>query len=168
MKKGEVYVLRLKRTSDGFVMYYLGQYQPHALCVLTNNENDPVYTKQYFSKKYNCDTKNIIFRIEDSPFAVQKIGEILDYKSGDDFDNIESDSVAIENALYYNQKSTSFNDTVTITTKMIPFLDVYEKVTYRKKQEQVEKEYVIQTISHNMDEMKSTITMYRFYPLYYV
>lgn len=167
LQKDEVYVLRLKRTTDGFVAYYLGQYQPHAICVLTNNANDSVYTKEYFSSKYNCDLKNIVFRIEDSPFAVQKIGEVLDCKSGGDFDNIESDIIAVENAVYYNRKSTSSNDVVTITTKMIPFLDVYEKVTYRKRQELTEYEYIIKSINHNMDEMTSTITMYRFYPLYY-
>lgn len=168
LKKDEVYVMKVKYTSNGFVAYYLGQYQPHAICVLTNNENDPVYTKQYFATKYNCDVRNVVFRVENSPFVVQKIGEVLDHKSEGDFDNIESDVVAVENAIYYNRKATTFNDTVTIKTKMIPFLDVYEKVTYKRKQELEENEYVIQSISHDLEEMTSTITMYRFYPLYYV
>lgn len=167
MDANEVYVIKIKKVSGRFVAYYLGQYQPHALCVLTNNTCDPIYTKQYFAEKYNCDVKNVVFRVEDSPFAIQKIGEVLDYKAGGDFENIESDSVAIENAIYYNRQSTSFNDVITITTKMIPFLDVNEKVSYCKKQEQKTLEYIIKSISHNLESMTTTITMYRFYPLYY-
>ena len=167
IQKDNVYVIKIRKVDHNFVAYYLGQYQPHAICVLTNNADDPVYTKQYFADKYNCNVKNIVFRVEDSPFAIQKIGEILDYKSGNEFDNIESDSVAQENAIYYNRKSTTFNDTVTITTHLIPFIDVYIKATYQRKQEQEPKEYIIKSVSHNLDSMSSTITMYRFYPLYY-
>lgn len=168
LKSDEIYVLKIKKINQEYVAYYLGQFQPHALCVLSNDEDDSYYTKKYFAEKYNCDEKNIVLRIEkDSPFSVQKIGEVLDYKSGDEFDNIESDSVAQENALYYNKTSTTFNDVVTITTKMIPFLDVYQKITYKRADEQEENEYVIKSINNDLNNMTSTITMYRFYPLYY-
>lgn len=166
MLKDEVYVIKLRKVDGNYVAYYLGQYQPHAICVLTNNANDAQYTKQYFAEKYNCFVNNVVFRIENSPFSIQKIGEILDYKAGSDFDNIESDSVAQENAIYQNKKSTTCNDTLTITTKLIPWLDVYAKVTYKRKQELEERTYIIKTINHDLDGMKTTITMYRFYPLY--
>lgn len=166
--KDNTYVVKLKKEHGEFVAYYLGQYQPHAICVLTSDENDEYYTKEYFSTKYNCNIKNIVFRVEDSPFTIQKIGEVLDYKTGDEFENIESDSIAIENAIYYNRKSTSINDTVSITTKvMIPFLDVNTKVSYKKHQGDDELEYIIKSVNHNLDSMSTTITMYRFYPLYY-
>ena len=78
-----------------------------------------------------------------------------------------SDSVALENAIYYNRKSTTINDTVTITTKMIPFLDVNLKVEYKKQQDNEVKQYVIKSISNDTESYTSSITMYRFYPLYY-
>ena len=161
--------MKIKKKDDVYIAYFLGQYQPHAICVLTNDENDSYYTKKYFAEKYNCDEKNVMLRVEkDSPFVVQKIGEVLDYKSGNDFDNIESDSVALQNALYYNRLSTTFNDIVTIKTRMIVFLDVYSKVSYQRKQEQKINEYIIKSVQHDLDGMTSTITMYRYYPLYFV
>lgn len=168
---GKTYVFQIKKNNGEYVAYYLGQYQPHALCVLTSNASDGVYTKAYFANKYNCNESNIVFRVEeDSPFTVQKLGEILDVKSGDEFENILSDSVAMENAIYYNKKASSINDTVTITTKMIPFLDVNMKVEYKKQQEDKLNYYIIKSISNDAsaEALLSHITMCRFYPLYYI
>lgn len=164
---GETYVLLIKKIQDEYVAYYLGQYQPHAICILTNNEHDAKYTKSYFAQKYNCKERNVILRVEsDSPFSVQKIGEILDSRSGEEFENILSDSVARENAVYFNKKASTLKDTVTITVKMIPFLDVNTKIQYQKQQDDRIHEYIIKEINHNTESNTTTITMYRFYPLY--
>ncbi len=166
---GKACVIRIKYVNGSFAAFYLGRYQPHALCVLTGRDDDPNYTKAYFSQKYNCDESNIVFRVEPySPFTVQKLGELLDVKSGGVFDNINSDSAAVQNAVYYNQKSSSFNDTVTIRTKMIPFLDVNRKVEYKKQQDNEIHPYVVKFVEHHTDSFTSTIVMYRFYPLYYL
>lgn len=166
---GQTYVLQLRYVDGAFVAYFLGQYQPHALCVLTNNANDTTYTKEYFAKKYNCKKNNIVLRVEEnSPFAVQKLGEILDVKYGEEYDNIISDSVALENAIYQNRKSSSMNETITIHTKMIPFLDVNEKIEYRKQQDNDVDYYITKSITNNTDSHTSTITMCKFYPLYYI
>lgn len=164
----ETYVVRIKKVDGTYVAYFLGQYQPHALCVLTASENDPVYTKEYFSKRYNVEEKDITFRIEpESPFTIQKIGIVLDVKMGNEFDNILSSSVATENAIYQNKISSSMHDIVTITTVMMPFLDINIKVSYKKQQDEEVKEYIIKNIENNIDSCTSTITMYRFYPLYF-
>lgn len=165
----KTYIVQLKNTGGSLAAYYLGQYQPHALCVLTDNAADPKYTKTYFSRKYNCPEDNIVLRVEEgSPFAVQKLGEILDVKYGDEFENILSDSVALETAVYYNRKSSSRNDTITISTKMIPFLDVNEKIEYRKQQNDKPDYYIVRSITNNTDSKTSTVTMSRFYPLYHI
>lgn len=169
LESGKTYVFQIKKINSKYVAYYFGQYQPHALCVLTNNENDNKYTKAYFAQKYNCDEHNIVFRVEnESPFTVQKLGEILDVKSGDEFENILSDSAAMEHAVYYNKKASSVHDTVTITTKMVPFLDVNVKVEYKKQQEEKSNYYIIKSIVNDTESLTSHITMYRFYPLYYI
>ena len=167
IKAGETHVLQYKNIDDIPRFNYLGQYQPHAICVLTNDDDDPVYTKQYFEEKYNC--KNIVFRVEpESPFAVQKLGVVLDVKTDDVYDNIKSDSVAIENAIYDNIKTSSWNDIVTIETKFLPWLDVHIKVEYQKQQDSEPHQYIIKNISHNLEgAATSSITMYRFHPLYY-
>lgn len=169
LEPGKTYVLQIKKVNGNYVAFYMGQYQPHALCVLTGDGNDKQYTKSYFSRKYNCDERNIILRVEpDSPFTVQKLGEILDVKSGGEFENILSDSAAKENALYYNRNASSVNDTVTITTKMVPFLDTNIKTEYKKQQEEEPHCYIITSISNNTESLVSQITMCRFYPLYYI
>jgi len=169
LEPGKTYVFQIKKVSGEYTAYYLGQYQPHALCVLTDNLNDSKYTKAYFAKKYNCSAENVTLRLEEnSPFSVQKLGEILDVKSGDEFENIISDSVASENAVYYNRKSSSMNDTVTISVEMIPFLDVNSKIEYKKQQEKESHYYIVKSIINNTDSKTSSIVMYRFYPVYYV
>lgn len=168
LEKGKMYVIQIKRVNGNLFAYYLGQYQPHALCVLTDNANDSKYTKSYFAKKYNCDVRNITLRVEkNSPFTVQRLGEVLDVKTGDEFENIISDSVAVENAIYYNRKSTSMNDTITISTKMIPFLDVNVKVEYQKQQDNEVKQYIVKSVSNDTESNITHIVMYKFYPLYY-
>lgn len=169
LSPGKTYVFQIKKSEGNYVAYFLGQYQPHALCVLTNDADDSSYSKSYFAQKYNCDERNITLRVEpDSPFSVQRLGEILDVKSSDEFENIISDSVAVENSIYYNKITSSVHDVVTITTKQIPFLDVNVKVEYQKQQEEKPAPYIIKSVSNETDSFISHITMYRFYPLYYV
>lgn len=169
IESGKTYVFKIAQQGTKLVAYYLGQYQPHALCALTNNADDPKYTISYFATKYNCDERNVVLRVEpDSPFAVQKIGEVLDVKYGDEWDNILSDSVAIENAKYYNKQSSSVFDTVTIATKMIPFLDTSTKVEYQKQQDDTIHQYIVKSISNEMESCTTSITMSRFYPLFLI
>lgn len=152
------------QTGDGhgnYVMYYLGQYQPMAMCILSDGSVS--YEKSYFAEKYNCNEKYIKIRIDEkSPFSIEKIGEIINIKSGDSFDNILSSSMALYNAEYYNKQSTTMMETITISTKMIPFLDVSKVVTYKKANSDNEQYYMIKSISNNLEQMTSSITMYRF------
>lgn len=167
LEKGKRYCIQIDYVNNTVVAYFLGVYQPHAICFLTNNAEDTYYTKDYFSNKYDCDIRNISAREEpDNPFVIQKIGEVFETKTGEQFDAIISDSVALSNAIYYNQKSSTVQDIVTINTKMIPWLDVHQKVTYKKQQDTEEHQYIIKKITHNLDNCTSTITLYRFYPLY--
>ncbi len=167
-----------------YVAYFLGTFQPHALCYLTdgtdhtgdlvtlfaNTDNEVVVTKyseEFFAYKYNCDIKYVTKRVEEgSPFSVEKLGIVFDSKQGEEFDAIISNSVAVENSIYYNKKASTTNDTVTITTLMLPWLDVHQKVSYKKQQESITHEYIIKSISHDLSALTTTITMYRFYPLY--
>lgn len=163
----EMNVIMIRMLSNGnFVAYYLGQYQPHALCVLTDNANDVTYTKKYFQDKYNCN--NVTLRVEKgSPYTVQKLGEILDVKSGEDYDNILSDSLASQNAIYQNKISSSLNETIEISTKMIPWLDVNTKVEYKKQTDETPNQYIVKNVSHDLESCKTKISLQKFYPLYY-
>lgn len=166
--KDDMVVIKIMKDLEGkYIAYYLGQYQPHALCVLTEDVNDKYYTKAFFAEKFNCLEKNIAFvEVKNSPFSVQRLGIILDSKTGDEYENILSDSVALDNAKYIIYKSSVWNDIVTINTKMLPWLDVNTKVEYKKQQENDIYVYMIKSISHNFESGSSSITMYRFSSLY--
>ena len=94
------------------------------------------------------------------------MGEVLDSKSGDEYDNIISESVAMQNAKYSNRSTTTMYDTVTITTLLLPWLDVNVKLDYKKQQEKTTYSYVVKSKSDNFADGTSTITMYRFLQLY--
>ena len=162
----KIYVLQCKSRAGGDPCFlFLGQTQPHAICVLTEDKNDPVYTEDYFMTGYNCG--NVFLReLPGSPYSVQKLDVILDVKSGEEFDNLRSDSEALENAKYYNARSAVMTDIVTITTKCIPFLDVQQKIEYRKNNEEQPEVYVIKSVSNDFGSGTSSITMHRFCPLY--
>jgi hypothetical protein len=170
IEKDDTVVVRVIKNSEGkYIAYYLGQYQPHALCVLTENAKDERegYRKKDFAEKFNCLEKNIAFvEVKDSPFSIQRLGTILDSKTGDEYENILSDSVALDNAKYLIYKSSVWNDVVTINTKMIPWLDVNIKVEYKKQQENDTHVYIVKKVSHNFESGTSSITMYRFSSLY--
>ena len=156
---------------------YLGQWQPHVLDVLVDgSESDEIFTDQdgneytkysegYFKAKYNCEVVNLTIN-PDSPFTVQKIGEILDVKQGGEYDNIISNSEALLYARTENHKNSVLTDTINLTLKLIPFLETNKKVSYRKSNLQEEEQFLIKTISHDFDNWTSSISMYRLYPTY--
>lgn len=162
--------IRKVKADDGYVFRacLLGQWQAHAIDVLSSKaitDQDEIYSEKYFKEKYNCDTVNITI-IPNSPFTVQKLGEILDVKTGDRYESIASDPLALEQAVYENWKNCRLTDRITITTLLLPFLDVNIKVSYQPKNADMERQYIIKSVSHDLAGYTSTITMYRFYPTY--
>lgn len=104
--------------------------------------------------------------VADSPFVVEKLGEILDVKVSGEFDNITSNDLAADRAKWENWKNSRLTDNITITTALLPFLDVNKKVSYKCSDSDKEHQYIISSISHDFAGYTTTITMYRFYPLY--
>ncbi len=168
IESGDTVAIKINKDSTGnYTAYFLGEFQPHALCVLTDDVNDILYSKTYFSEKFNCNKKNIIFiEANDSPFSVQDFGIVLDVKSGNEYDNIISSNVAIENAKYNIYQKSVWHDKVSVTVKMLPWLDVNVKVEYQKNQDNTPHTYLIKQIQHDFGNGTTTITMCRFYSLY--
>ncbi len=181
LKPDNIYTFKIKKkyTDGEYVVttYLLGQWQVHAINVLTNGkrsgqyvtssdgEKYELYSKEYFQKFYNCDRVDMTV-IANSPFTVEKLGEIPDVKSGDEYENISSDDLAADRAKWENWKNCRLTDNITITTALLPFLDVNQKVSYKRSDSDVEHQYIISSISHDFSGYTTTITMYRFYPLY--
>ena len=181
MDANQVYVFKIKSKyingSSVIQAYLLGQWQPHGINVLTNgiisNEEYTtqdgdvvkVFSKEYFQAKYNC--KSVEFtEITDSPFCVQELGEILDVKSGGEYENIESDSQALARAEYENWINSRLTDNITITTKLCPFADVNIKIAYRRKDINTVSQYIVKNVSHDPSAGTTSWTLMKFYPLY--
>jgi len=181
LKPDQIYAFQIKKkfveNQEVTRAYLLGQWQVHALNVLTNGkESDQIitasdgteyllYSKEYFQKFYNCENVEMTV-VADSPFTVQKLGEILDVKTGGEYENITSDDLASDRAKWENWKNCRLTDKITITTALLPFLDVNKKVSYQPSDADREQPYIISSISHDFSGYTTTITMYRFYPLY--
>ena len=100
------------------------------------------------------------------PENIFRIGEILDVKTGNEFENITSDDLAADRAKWENWKNCRLTDNISITTKFLPWLYVNKKVSYRSYASGELHQYIITSISHDLTNLTSSITMYRFYPLY--
>ena len=181
LKKNEVYCFKIskiyKNGSYTTKAHLLGQWQAHAINVLTDGtistetktDQDGVahqlYSKSYFQAFYNCE--NVTFEVvPDSHFTVQKLVEILDVKTGDEYENITSDTLAADRARWENWKNCRLTDNVTITTALLPWLDVNKKVSYKPRNCDEVLDYIIKSISHDFEKYTTSITMMRFYPLY--
>lgn len=181
LKPNEVYAFKIKKKrvdkQDVIKAYLLGQWQVHAINVLTNGkksgkfvtssdgEEYELYSKEYFQKFYNCERVDFTI-IANSPFVVEKLGEIPDIKVSGEFENITSNDLAADRAKWENWKNCRLTDNITIITALLPFLDVNKKVSYKRSDSDREYQYIISSISHDFAGYTTTITMYRFYPLY--
>ena len=181
LKPNKVYSFQIKKQhvdkQDVIKAYLLGQYQVHAINVLTNGRKSgkyvtgpdekeyELYSKEYFQAFYNCDRVDMTI-IANSPFTVEKLGEIPDVKTGGEYENITSDDLAADRAKWENWKNCRLTDNISITTALLPFLDVNKKVSYKRSDADREHQYVISSISHDFSGYTTSITMYRFYPMY--
>lgn len=180
----EVYTFKCKKTyntdskSYEVKFYLLGQWQPHGINVLSDGtvikngytlSSGKVidkYSEEYFKDKYNCDNVEFMI-IKDSPFTVQRIGERLDVKSGSEYDNISSSSLALARAKYENWKNCRLTDDITITLNtIIPWIKENMKISYTPKSKTEPSQYITKSITLNFGEGTTSISMYTFYPLY--
>lgn len=177
-----IYTFKIKsKLTDGvnseFRAYLLGHYLPHGIDVLTDGSissdtwtdqdgvTHQVYSKDYFQAKYNCECVHLTI-IKDSPFTVQKLGEIIDVKTGGEYENITSDALAVHRAEWENWKNCRLTDSITLSTKITPFADVNVKVEYRPSADEVDHQYIVKSVSHDWNGGTTSWTLMRFYPLY--
>ena len=181
MEAGQVYVFKIKKkrvnNQDAIKAYLLGQWQAHGINVLTDgtisNEDYVIqdgktvnkYSLEYFQAVYNCKSVELT-RVIDSPFCVQELGEVLDVKSGGEYENITSDSLALARAGYENWKNCRLTDSISISTKLCPFADVNIKVSYRRKDINQINQYIVKSVSHDFSSATTDWQLMRFYPLY--
>jgi hypothetical protein len=103
-----------------------------------------------------------------SPFYVgSSIGKITLPLYGDDYENIQTDELALERAKYEIYLRCRLNDTINVTTVPIYWADVGWKVNYRPLGGNIINQYLVQSIDVDLaPDGKQTWNLSRFYPLY--
>jgi hypothetical protein len=180
LKAGEIYVFKIRKKyidgSEQTRAYLLGSFQAHGMNVLTDGTTGDTLTttngvevvrfsKEFFQEIYACDHVEFTV-IKDSPFTVQKLGEVLDVKVGGEYENITSTALALHRAEWENWKNSRLTDSISLTTKLCAFLDVNVKVEYKRHDEEEVSQYIIKSVSHDFAGGTSSISMIKFYPLY--
>ena len=108
----------------------------------------------------------------DSPFYINgPVGIIRQVLCGGDYENIQSDELALERAKLEIYWKCRLNDSITLNIVPIPWLDVNLVVSHGPKNEAEEKRYIIKSYSVDYGSVESTmsvsmISYYGYYPMY--
>ena len=160
LKKDICYCIKYYKSK----LYLMGQFRVHGMCIETN-KSPTDEEKEQNKTKYNCE--NIYYSVEpESPYCIEKIGERLQVLNGDDYENIYSDELAVERAKWENWKKTRRQETITIETLDIPWLDVNCKIEYKSFIDGEIHQYIVKNINSSASNGTMTIELMRFYPLY--
>lgn len=106
-----------------------------------------------------------------SPFYIgNDAGEIRIALYGGEYENIQTDELALQRAQYEIYLRCRLNDTITISSIPVYYLDVLDLMSYTPKannSSQTTYQYMIQSISYDLSESGSmNLTASKFYPLY--
>jgi hypothetical protein len=142
-------IFRYRKDSNDLL--YIGQYQCHAECYLTNNTNDI--------------SENAVINT-DSEFTIEKIGHKLKVLSGGDYDKIYTNSLCLQRCKYELYNMTNKQENLTINTIAIPWLDVNQLIEYTLNSNNKKGSYIINNISCNYADFTMNISANRYYPNY--
>lgn len=154
------YVVRYSNSK----FYYQGEFQIHAIVKEFSVEPTIEFKTQDI---INEGTSNIKYIINpDSPYCIDKIGEIRQVLSGADYENIYTEELCLQRAEYENWKSTRLQDSITLEMMMVPWLRVNKKIAYKSKITGKTEQYIIKNINRSLSNWTMTMGLVRFYPLY--
>lgn len=104
----------------------------------------------------------------ESPFYVHgSVGKLFFPLYGEDYENIQTDDLALQRAKYEIYKRCRLNDTVRLTTLPIYWADVNWKVEYNPLNSENVNQYIVQSIHTDLSETgQQTWELSRFYPFY--
>ena len=145
-------------------LYYQGEFQVHYIVKEFSTEPTSEFKTQDI---INEGTTNIKYVINpDSPYCVDKIGEIRQVLSSGEYENIYTEELCMERAEYENWKSTRLQDSISLEMMMVPWLRVNKKITYKSKITNKTEQYITKSINRSLSNWTMTVQMIRFYPLY--
>lgn len=169
--------------NSGWYAIFCGEFQVHAVCMLVDKQPNEEKRKQD-KIKYNCQQISYIYNqgnvaiydstgnirtyelTEECPYTIEKCGEINQSLSGNDYEQIYTTDLARQRAEYEAWKAGRLTDSITIETRLIPFLDVNLKIKYKSIHTGQVDTYIIDKVSHSFDNFTTTIEMHKFYATY--
>lgn len=173
LKNGKYYVVRYSPAYQKF--YYIGQQQTHAMVKLVDRMPSAAEIAEQ-QKLENCDNLKFVClndpssdtQLYNSRFSIQQIGQRNKVLSGGEYENYTTDASALEVCEYEHWKSCRLTDTVTVSTVLIPWLDVNQKVSYAAKylNSKIPVEFLIKKIDMTLGEGTMTLTLSRYFPYY--
>lgn len=152
----------VKYSNSKFI--FLGQFQIHAVVKLVSSEPSQ---EQKDSDIINEQCDFIYYQVNpNSPYTIEKIGEIRDVKSGGVYEKIYSVDLAIQRGKLELYKTSRLTDSITLNIVTIPWLDVNKKVEYTSIRSGETKQYIIKSITKSLSSGTSTVNMVSYYPEY--
>jgi hypothetical protein len=183
---GRTYVARCLLTSSNEGeptkrLYVMGQKEIHVIVREMNVMPDAATIEEDKARNACEDIRYIIN--PDSPYACDRYngssntqqrysienGEIRQVLKDGDYAAIYSTSLAYQRGEYENFLRCRMNTDVELTTILIPFIDVNQKIEYTSPVTGVANQYIVKSV--NMDVSNFTMTMklsrfYNYYPFY--
>lgn len=150
-------------TASGTLLYYVFLVRSQEVASPSGYQNVHWFVN-YGQQQVFAESKN---EAPQSAFFIDKIGEKTIVLTGGDYENIPSDTLAQERAdieLYWR---SNMQESITLETIPIPWLDVDTIITYSKRQESTPTKYIVKSISCDYTTGGATMSINaaKFYPL---
>lgn len=178
LSAGRTYVARCIMTTvdDQPVkkLYLMGQKDIHVI-VREMNIQPTVDVIRYDKSRNACE--DILYVINpDSPYACDRTngvdryliqdGEIRQVLKDGDYASIYSTSLAYQRGEYENYLRCRMNTDVELTTILIPFIDVNQKIEYTSPTTKEKHQYIVKSVNMDVSGFKMTMKLARFYNYY--
>lgn len=101
---------------------------------------------------------------KDCPFSIENLGYKIINRVN--YENLYSDDLCYNQAEYQTYQTTAMRDTITLTTILIPWLDVNKKISYTPQKSGEKAQYLVKNFSWSIADGTMSITLYRFLESY--
>ena len=153
-------------TNNTLAFQFVLEGEPQIRAVVITVAQEPTSNEKQADKEYFA-CNNIYYQIEpDNIYAADLIGKKIKACHSGDYDNIYSVELAYQRGRYENYKSTRLCHSVTLTTLIVPWLDVNQKIRYTSPSTNEVKQYIIKKIDFDYSNGSMTLTLTEFYPYY--
>ena len=93
------------------------------------------------------------------PYSTVNIGEI---GKSVQYDSLTDDAACYNQAEYLTYKTTAMMDTINLTTQVIPWLEVNQKVSYKSKLSHELNQYIVKSLNWTTGDGTMSLVLYKF------